>query len=308
MRAWPTTSPRASSSGSSAGAALLLLVLASGCEAWGRWFADDRPIVYVDIRERDPALANAVPRAAIEAAMKEVLLDLPGYAFRSAKPGEVPHQIGVVVEQVTERSADPVGGHGSTQLRRSVGVSLELFATSGDRRRVFAEALEVEEVPRGQPIDGLVMAAVKKAGRELKLALLLEAESDQGIVQLLGSADPSRRGRAVLIAGARRLKAARPALEALLKDADRPEAEVLAVIGALVQIGDPESVTALIDCGRERGNAYTSPIIFAVAQLGGKEAQAYLFTLESGHPDPQVREVAKQALKELESRPPPPKP
>lgn len=300
MRAWPTTSQRGWNSASS----LLVLLSVGGCQQVAQLIGEDRPIVYVDIRERDPSLAGLVPRPAIEAAMKEVLKDLPGYSFRNAKPGEVAHQIALVVEQVTERTADPNAGskHGGTNLIRSLGVSLELFATAGDRRRYFAEALYVKEVPRAEPLEGLVMAAVQKAGQELRLALELEKEDDRTIVELLKSDDASRRGRAIRIAGERKLTEARPNLELILKKNDEAEATVLQVIGALVQIGDPAAVSALIDCGRERGQAYQSQIIFAVGQLGGKEAQAYLFTLESGHPDPAVRGVASEALKELEAR------
>ena len=74
MRAWPSTSRRGWNSASS----LILLCSVSGCQQVAKLVGEDRPIVYVDIRERDPALAGLVPRPAIEAAMKEVLKDLPG--------------------------------------------------------------------------------------------------------------------------------------------------------------------------------------------------------------------------------------
>jgi hypothetical protein len=39
-----------------------------------------------------------------------------------------------------------------------------------------------------------------------------------------------------------------------------------------------------------------------IGDLGGPDARAYLLTLASGHPDPQVRSAAQQALDDMAAR------
>jgi HEAT repeat protein len=53
------------------------------------------------------------------------------------------------------------------------------------------------------------------------------------------------------------------------------------------QTRDPQFVIALVD---------------VVSQLGGKDAEAFLFTLASGHPDEAVRRSAQEADARLKSR------
>jgi HEAT repeat protein len=73
-------------------------------------------------------------------------------------------------------------------------------------------------------------------------------------------------------------------------------------VGALVQIGDPEASGAIIDATEDRGSEFLLPLLFALGQLGGLEAEAYLFTVQNGHQDPLMRQSASEALRELELR------
>ena len=88
----------------------------------------------------------------------------------------------------------------------------------------------------------------------------------------------------------------------MVRNEDEAPTLVLMAIGALVELKDPRAVGPLIEAGRRKNSAYVAQVVYAVAQLGGREAQAYLFTISSGHPDPALREAAKEALQELEKR------
>jgi hypothetical protein len=46
----------------------------------------------------------------------------------------------------------------------------------------------------------------------------------------------------------------------------------------------------------------TARLLRFVGDIGGPEAEGYLLTLASGHPDPQVRMAAQEALDDLASR------
>ena len=50
---------------------------------------------------------------------------------------------------------------------------------------------------------------------------------------------------------------------------------------------------------RKRRPEDVGPILYAIASLGGPEAEAYLFTLESGSPDEEIRRAAKGAYADL---------
>ena len=43
-------------------------------------------------------------------------------------------------------------------------------------------------------------------------------------------------------------------------------------------------------------------IVDAISRVGGPEAEAYLELVISGHPSPEVRDVAKKALEHLRAR------
>jgi hypothetical protein len=70
----------------------------------------------------------------------------------------------------------------------------------------------------------------------------------------------------------------------------------------LVALKETRAVGPMIDSARRRPSIYLGQIIFGVAEIGGKEAEAYLFTVASGHPDPEMRSSAERALSELQRR------
>src|SRR2546429_9135632 len=50
---------------------------------------------------------------------------------------------------------------------------------------------------------------------------------------------------------------------------------------------------------RHRHPDDVGPILYAIASLGGAEAEAFLFTLESGAPDEETRRAARGAYEDL---------
>ncbi len=78
----------------------------------------------------------------------------------------------------------------------------------------------------------------------------------------------------------------------------------LRVVGALVPIADATVARALVASARGQPPAYVSALVFALSRVGGREAEAYLFTVASGHPDERLRASARAALDELTRRSP----
>jgi len=69
-------------------------------------------------------------------------------------------------------------------------------------------------------------------------------------------------------------------------------------IGLAVELGDRRAVPLLITLAQDRSDGVLQEALYALGILGGKEAQAYLFTLASGHDSAAVRAIAEEALRE----------
>ena len=88
-----------------------------------------------------------------------------------------------------------------------------------------------------------------------------------------------------------------PQLIARLQDPDPDVARRAA--GALIAVGDRRAVQPLIEITRKRRPEDVGPILYAIGSLGGPEAEAFLFTLESGSPDEEIRRAAQGAYADL---------
>lgn len=73
-------------------------------------------------------------------------------------------------------------------------------------------------------------------------------------------------------------------------------------IGWLIDAKDPSAAGALIEASRGKEPVLQREIVFALGELGGPEAEAYLFTLAAGHEDPLLRASAERALEDLRAR------
>lgn len=283
-----------------------MTVLLTGCARLRGCSGDDQPIVYVDIVDEAseaPGAPGRIDRAALEGAMREVMQTWPGHRFRKAQPGEVPWQVDLRIVFMSERPGE--GGAGA-EVHRAVGVQMRLKSLRVDSRgadgKFDTELVYRAQVPASTSWSASAVEAVRRAGGDLRRSVRLSRAAAGEVVELLAHEDERVRARAAVVAGDRKLRAAVPRLMERVRDEEEAEQVVLRSIGALVAIRDPAAAGALIDAGRRRSSAYVAQIVFALGELGGREAEAYLFTVASGHPDPALRKSAREALDGLRAR------
>src|SRR5262249_47027523 len=139
-----------------------------------------KPIVYVDIRDRTEA-NGVIARGPLEETLKKEMKRLPGFAFRTAKADETGWQLNAILQQLTDRAADPSDDPKAPKdaRRRSVGATLELYTLKGERHRYTGESLLVEIVAPDASLDEMVARAIAKATDDLVLAIDL-ADAKEG--------------------------------------------------------------------------------------------------------------------------------
>lgn len=192
---------------------------------------------------------------------------------------------------------------GGPAPRAEVVVDVELDPVDGGgavRRETGTGSVAVESGALADAFRRATVSAARHAAAGLALAL---AESRKGEAQLLAdlrSTDVRVRAQAVRTLGERRSRPAVPALVERLHDEDSDV--VHATVGALVRIGDERAVGPLIALSRRGDPALTARMARFIGDVGGSEAEGYLLTLESGHPDPRVRRAARDALREMDER------
>ncbi len=275
--------------------ALLMLVGAAGC--WGR---TDRPIIDVQFVQRQPEDVR-VPEDPLKPAVRRMIDGWPHFSFRTAKPDEPGWQLTVRVDQLTDR---PQSGRSGFRAR-SVVVSLVLRAlgeVEGEMQTYSADRLVLKEEPENRPLTDLVIEGIEKTGQRLMRFRGIQTGRPQVVVAAIDDPDESVRLVAAQTAGQRKLEVAVPALIERLKDEEEAGAVTVAAVGALAQLQATEATDAIIATARRQDRRYLVPLLFALARLGGRQAEGYLFTVQSGHPDPVVRQTAEQALRELETR------
>jgi hypothetical protein len=194
-----------------------------------------------------------------------------------------------------------------------VQVSLELMLPDahGELERLVAEGAgrrptEAEATAAGDPttrlaaFDGALAAALRDAATSLSWQLEARRKGDAELQRDLSASDARVRDYAVRALADRRNPAAVPLLLARLED-ESPDV-VRRAMGALVAIGDPRAVRPLVDLTRKRPPQFVAEVLYALGSLGGAEAEAYLFTMESGAPEDEVRRAASEALADLRRR------
>lgn len=142
--------------------------------------------------------------------------------------------------------------------------------------------------------------ALEEAARLLVLQLGAARKPDEELIADLASKDVGRRDLAVRILTERRSAAAVEHLIPRLDDEDRNVQ--LRTIGALVEIGDPSAVSALVGATSQRDPGFVVQVAYALGEFGDEEAEAFLFTASTGHPEPAVRRAATEALENLRKR------
>ena len=192
-----------------------------------------------------------------------------------------------------------------------VAVTLEMTSTGEkfDVERLVAEGVarrpthaddSLDPAARHAAFDEALGAALRDAVSALDAQIEARNKTDEALLKDLTAADPRIRDYAIRVLADRRSPAAVPHLIARLQD---PNPEVARrAAGALIAIGDRRAVPPLIEMTRHRRPEDAGPILYAIASLGGPEAEAFLFTLESGAPDEETRRAAKGAYDDLVRR------
>lgn len=286
-----------------------LLALMPACGAFDACLDQQKtPIVYVDIVDRLSKVEGVdLPRPRLESGARTVMDTWSDFAFRHKDEGEAGWQLDLEVRLATERTADPVGeaAPDPDRVHRAVEVMLRLHALDKTDRQpdeVTAQALLTRDEARKVPFGDLAEDAVVEAGRRLETAMDLYWEDPSAILPALDDERDWVRAIAADAAAHRRLAAAVEPLMARVRDEDESPDVRIHAVGALVALGDPRAASAIIDATRRKNAPYLVQMVFALGALGGRKAEAYLFTVQSGHPSPQVREAARQALEELEKK------
>lgn len=192
-----------------------------------------------------------------------------------------------------------------------VALTLELTAPGGqgDLDRLIAEGEArrptdaddtLDPAARHAAFDAALDVALAEAVGALKDQIDARRKTDAQLLADLSSPAPRVRDYAIRVLADRRSPVAVPQLIARLQDAD-PDVSRRAA-GALIAIGDRRAVPPLIELTHRRRAEDVGPILYAIASLGGPEAEAFLFTLESGSPDEDIRRAAQGAYADLQHK------
>jgi hypothetical protein len=286
------------------GAALAAVVVVSACRG-----TPPRVVERVTVAEglspgRLAALGldpEDLRRAALEA-----FAATPGFAVTPPQPPRGAIRCRATVALLEARAVlEPLpGGPAESAVPRAVAsVELEVAPVGGEE--VVREAARWAE-PMGvgeestRALRRAVEGAARKAAGFLAMALAEAAKPDAKVVADLEAGDARLRDYAVRVLADRRNPAAVPALVARLGDSD-PEV-VERAVGALAQIRDRRAVVPLIELSHRREGPSVAQLARIIGDIGGSEAESFLLTLASGHPEPGVRSAAAEALREIEAR------
>jgi len=173
----------------------------------------------------------------------------------------------------------------------------ERTVSEGAGRAASAADAGTEANARLAAFERALRGALDDAARGLAWQLESRRKTDDELSRDLADVDSRVRDYAIRALADRRSPAVVPQLIARLED-DNP-AVALRAVGALVAIGDRRAVEPLIEMTRKRPPQLVAQVLYALASLGGSTAEAFLYTLESGAPDDEVRRAANEALAEL---------
>ncbi len=235
-------------------------------------------------------------------ALRRIALDAfsrtPGFEVPAAEPAKgAPRCRGAIA---LEEARLTLRGAGS---QAEVLVRMEVDPGEG-ADRVADTVRGTEMVAPGESTGSAFRRAIQssalRAAHGLALALAESRKPDEEVLRDLDSGDPKVRELAVGVLADRKNPAAVPGLIARLQDPDPAIAD--RAVGALAQIGDPRGVGPIIELSRRREGPFVAQMVRAVGDIGGSEAEAYLETMATGHPDPLVVEAAKAALRDAQRR------
>ncbi|NBD12087.1 MULTISPECIES: HEAT repeat domain-containing protein [Corallococcus] len=186
-----------------------------------------------------------------------------------------------------------------------VGANLSLERFGGNTPQRY-EVVGLGEAPVAEDsVEGrqaAMRAALENVLRQVTESAVLQLSAldrtDDALVADLRAADSRIREFALRTLAERKHPAAAPLLIDRLKDTSDAD-QVRRTIGALAEMKAKSAVPALIDLARGRDSGFLQEIVFAVGEIGGPEAEAYLYTVAQGHDTPSVQAAAQQALDTL---------
>jgi hypothetical protein len=194
---------------------------------------------------------------------------------------------------------------GDPRSYAEVGATLTLERFGGNLPQQYevvglGEAPVLKDSPTGR--QEAMGTALRSALRQVTDAAVLQLaaleRTDDALVQDLRAEDSRLREVALRTLAERQHPAAAPLLIERLKDATDADAQ-RKTMGALVEMKARVAVPVLIDLARGRDLGFVQEIVFAVGEIGGPEAEAYLYTVAQGHDAPAVQAAAQQALDTL---------
>jgi hypothetical protein len=253
-----------------------------------------------------PELASSADE--VRAMLRDQLLSTRRFTVREGGPARV----ALSIERAQLSVAPvPVVAPGQNPAERDVAevvVSLELWRpvsaaqdtslrAEGMARRPIEAEQSLDPAARRAALAAALGSAVHEAAAALCEQIDARGKSDEALIADLSASDVRVRDYAIRVLAERRNPAAVPKLIERLSD---PDPSIwLRAVGALTAIGDRRAVPPLIEATRKRRPEDTGSVLYAIGTLGGPEAEAYLFTLESGAADEQVRRAAREAYAEL---------
>lgn len=270
---------------------LLLLIIGGISGVGGIGCQPKDPIVSVDFVELDYRVKFVINTQEAKKELERQAHNISGFEVRDAKRGERRWQLLARVAMATERPID------AEHRRRAMGVAVQLqeLATA---QRYSAEALDVRNVVKTASPTEQLSAALAQAIKRVNVSLKLARGDNSDLKRALEGDDDHARAEAVRLVRERKVVALRPELEAILEGSEANIQEVLKIAGALGELKQPESVPALIEA-ISKHREIAVPLVFVLGKIGGKQAEGFLFTVQSGHADQRIRAAAKEALSEM---------
>lgn len=185
-------------------------------------------------------------------------------------------------------------------------VALQISLARDGGQRISGEGRGIQDYVPGDPDvraaawSQALDAALADAAAQLSFHFDLSSKSEAELVSVLDGPDQKRRDFASRILAERGSAVAVPYLLDRLDDDDRTNQ--LRAVGSLVAIKDSRAVPKLIEVSLGKDPSFVAQIAYALGEIGGEEAEAYLFTASTGHPENRVRQAAQEALTGLRSR------
>jgi len=253
-----------------------------------------------------PEIGESAPQLRRE--LQQALEGTGRFAVREGGPVQVRLEVDRAQRTVAPAPMAAPGQLAPDREMAEVAITLEMtsLGAQGDVDRLIAEGEarrptgaddSLDPAARHAAFDAAMDAALREAVLALRDQVDARRKSEKELLADLAAPDARVRDYAIRVLADRRSPAAVPQLIVRLQD-ENPEVARRAA-GALIAIGDRRAVRPLIEMTRKRRPEDAGPILYAISSLGGPEAEAFLFTLESGAPDEEIRRAARGAYQDL---------